>query len=98
MTPARFDRRARYVLQLRKHESEKDARREDNALYRAAWICATIMNFAGKQLKGERQVKPDELLIEKQTPDIIQEKRRILVERHNLDKRFGIHAQPYGAA
>ena len=98
MSPAEFERRVNYAVKMRRERADIEAVREKNAMYRAAWVCATIMNFAGRQLKGDVRVRPEDLLIETQTREIALEKRRVLVERHRLDRRFGIPAKPYGIA
>ena len=95
MTPAEFDRRARYVIQVRTQRKELAEQRENREMYRTAWLVSTIMNFAGKQLKGSN-VRPEELIVKPVSEEESLRKRRALVRRHRLDERFGIHAKPYG--
>lgn len=64
--------------------------REEAALYRAAWICATIMNFAGKQLKKGDKVTPEKLLKKKKTEEDVAQARSMLIKRHRLTERFQI--------
>jgi hypothetical protein len=59
-------------------------------MYRAAWICSTVMNMAGRQMRGGATATPEKLIVKRKTPDEINEARRQLIKRHQLDERFGI--------
>jgi len=91
MTPVQLRRRIAYVAEVRKHRAELEQAKQESANYRAAWICATIMNFAGKQLRQGRKVTPEELLTKKKSEDDAESARSLLVKRHRLTKRFGIY-------
>lgn len=87
MTPMQLRRRIAYVTEMREHRAQL----EQNANQRAAWICATIMNFAGKQLRKGEKVKPEQLLKKKTTKKDIADARSYLIKRFNLSDRFGIY-------
>ena len=91
MTPAQFRRRVNAVTDIRRHRAELELKREEAAQYRAAWVCATIMNFAGKQLRKGTKVKPEDLIRKRKTEEEIARARSQLIKRHRLDERFQIY-------
>lgn len=91
MTPAQFKRRVAAVAELRQKRMEVEKRREESAQHRAAWICATIMNFAGKQLPKGKTIKAEDLLKKKRTEGELDRARDELIRRHRLSKRFNIN-------
>lgn len=62
MTPRQFHRHVEAFNARRLEDVEVEKMRQEAALYRAAWIVSTVMNFAGKSLPKGKTVKPDELL------------------------------------
>lgn len=90
MQPAAFKRKLKAHEHEQKQLAKLEERRQDAALYRAAWIASTIMNFSGKQLPRGRKVKPEDLLRKKKTAEELKGMRQALIKRFKLTERFGI--------
>lgn len=85
-----FRRRADAWTEIQNAKVELERQQQEAALRRAAWVCATIMNFAGKQLQKGKKVEVDDLLKKPKTEKDIELARSQLIKRHRLKKRFGI--------
>lgn len=90
MTPAEFERRAIAVMERRSAQAELERNRQDTDLRRTAWVVATLMNFAGKQLPRGKRVSVDDLIRKNRTPADLARARSELIRRHRLTQRFDI--------
>lgn len=90
MSLIEFRRLSAVYVEQQKAKVELEQAQQEAALRRAAWVCATIMNFAGKQLRKGKKVNIEDLIQKRKTDDDLAQSRRELIRRHCLAKRFGI--------